>query len=178
MTSHEQSIVLVSIFGTIMNEYKGSKITKGAKELLKSCNTFMANNSGTKHIKSTNKYIVTNEELNKRFLKCIMIGDAIWRKTIDRFSKDSLKVEASELIYAIYGITHEILHKHTPISKKKIDDFMSETIKENAEHSRNGAIAGGYIIQIFSESIGIKMNGSLKAIKNKIARENNGNVHV
>lgn len=178
MTSHEQSIILVSIFGTIMNEYKGSKITKGAKELLKSCNTFMANNSGTKHIKGINKYVVTNDELNKRFLKCIMIGDVIWRKAINKFLKDNLTVDASELIYAIYGLTSDILHKHTPISKGKIDEFMSDSAVGDSNHKRNGAVTGGYIVQLFNEAIGVKINGQLKALKNKIEREVNGNVHV
>jgi hypothetical protein len=100
-----------------------------------------------------------------------MIGDKIWKTALDRYAKQSLTIEAVALIKAVYDFAPEILAKHAHISQKKITDYLNESKDGDARFKTQGAVVGGYLVELLAKEMGIKINGRLGALKNKVQNE-------
>jgi hypothetical protein len=100
-----------------------------------------------------------------------MIGDRIWKNTIDRYAKQGVTIEATSLIKAIYDFAPDVLAKHVHISPRKIEMLLMTATDGNSTQKRDGAIIGGYLTELLAQEMGVKINGRLRALKNKIERE-------
>ena len=170
MNSVQQSIILVSIIGTILSEYEGKEVSSSVSTLKHDCKRFMMAQSGTKTLPFIGARIVdTKKHVN--FLKSVMIGDEIWKQALDRYAKQSVVIEATHLIQAVYDFNPVALGKHAHISKRKIDALSRGAVDGSNKHKRNGAIIGGHLVELLSERMGVKVNGRLRALKNKVKKE-------
>lgn len=170
MTKTQQAIILTSIIGSILDEYQ-DKESVGVISILKhDCKRFMMSQSGTKFLPFVGARIV-NHKLHEQFIRTVMIGDRIWKKTIDRYAKQGITIEATALIKAVFDFSPELMAKYVHISQKKIDALISGATDGDANHKRDGAIIGGYLTELLAQEMGLKINGRLRALKNKIERE-------
>lgn len=171
MTQLQQAIVLVSIIGTILDEYQEKdELTPAVCTLKSTCTRFMNLQSGVKVIPFNGAKIVDHGKY-KRFMQTIKIGESIWRKALDRYAKQKLSIEAVSMIKALYDFTPEILAKHAHISHKKITDYLNESKEGDAKLKTQGAVIGGYLTELLAAEMGIKINGRLSALKNKVAEQ-------
>ena len=170
MNSVQQSIVLVSIIGTILSEYDDGESSVAVATLKHDCKRFMNAQSGTKSLPFIGVRVVDHKK-HENFLKSVRIGDEIWRKSIDRYAKQKVVIEATHLIRAVYDFNPSALEKHAHISKRKIDSLSRGAVDGNDEHKRNGAVIGGYLAELLSGYIGIKVNGRLRALRSKIEND-------
>lgn len=167
MTAIQQTIVLVSIIGTILSEYSDEESTPAIKELKRVCSRFMSAQSGIKMFPFAGAKIVRPTQ-HKRFFDTVMIGDKVWKKALDRYAKQSVTIDAVATVTAIYNFRPQLLAKHAHISSKRIEAYKMDNDKGDAKFQRQGAVIGGYIIEILAEEMGIKINGRLGALKNKV----------
>lgn len=171
MTERQQSIILTSIIGTILAEYKGDKEnTPAIKELKRVCNRFMTAQSGV-IIRPFLGTKVVDKQKHINFLNSIKIGDAIWRKAVTRYASQGITIDAVSVIVSIWEFRPEVLAKHVHISKRRIDDYINESKFVDSNYKTNGAVIGGYLIELLSEEMGSKINGRLRALKSKVQRE-------
>lgn len=170
MNKTQQAIILTSIIGSVLDEYD-DKESKGIISTLKhDCKRFMMAQSGTKTLPFIGVKVV-NSQAHKRFYNSVMIGDRIWQKTINRYAKQGVTIEATSLIKAIYDFAPDVLAKHARISQRKIEMLLMTATDGNSTHKRDGAIIGGYLTELLAQEMGVKINGRLRALKNKIERE-------
>lgn len=171
MTKREQAIILVSIIGTILDEYRDeSEITPPVLLMKGACRNFMKKESGVKYVALIGHRIVDKKK-HKTFASAIFIGDKIWRLALDRYIKESLTIEAVALIRAVYDFAPEILAKYAHISQKRIKDYGAESALGDDKFKMQGAVVGGFLVELLAKEMGIKTNGRLTALKNKVQRE-------
>lgn len=171
MTQIQRAIILVSIIGTILDEYRNQdELSAPVRALKFACKRFMINQSGMREIPFIGKKI-TDARKYQQFAKTVMIGDKIWQKAIDRYASQSITIEATSLIRALYDFAPDLLAKYAHISSKKINDYMAEAIDGDEKCKRDGAVIGGYLTELLAEEMGIKINGRLRALRMKVQRE-------
>jgi len=170
MNSTQQAIILVSIIGTILSEYDDGEASASVATLKHDCKRFMTVQSGTKSLPFIGVRVVDLKK-HENFLKSVRIGDEIWRKSIDRYAKQSVVIEATHLIRAVYDFNPSALEKHAHISKRKIDALSRGAVDGNDEHKRNGAVIGGHLTELLSERMGTKINGRLRALRSKVEND-------
>ena len=117
----------------------------------------------TKSRESSEKTLILQN--NARFF-C----DAIWKKTVDKYAGNGITVEASAFIMAVYDFAPDALNRHVTLSPKLISKLIDQNTDRHAQSSHNGTVVGGYITELLYEELGQKVNGRLRALKNKIAR--------
>jgi len=171
MTKLQQTIVMVSIIGTILDEYKeADELTPAVRNLKFTCKKFMMVQSGTRIIPFIGSKIVDSDR-HKRFVNTVMIGDRIWQKAINRYAGQSVTIEAVSLIKAIYDFAPDLLAKFAHISNKKITSYINESKDGDNTFKRQGAVIGGFLIETLALEMGIKINGRLSALKNKVQND-------
>lgn len=168
MTQLQQAIILVSIIGTILDEYQHKdELTPPVRTLKFTCNRFMDQQSGVKVIPFRGAKIVDHSKY-KRYMATIKIGNRLWQKALDRYAKQKLTIEAVSMIKALYDFAPDVLAKHAHISKRKISDYLDESKDGDAKFKTQGAVIGGYLIELLAAEMGIKINGRLSALKNRV----------
>jgi len=170
MTKNQQTIILVSVIGTILSEYDGSESTKAVRELKFVCERFMKTQSGVKVIPFVGVRIVDPKK-HKQFFDTVMIGDTIWRKALDRYAKQNITIEATALIRAVFNFAPELLSKNANISKKRIDALCNGAVDGDESHKRQGCVIGGYLVELLNKEMGIKINGRLGALRAKVEND-------
>lgn len=170
MTQIQRAIILVSLIGTILEEYRYDELSAAVRALKFACKRFMINQSGTREIPFVGMK-VTDVRKYQQYAKTVMIGDRIWQRALDRYAQDKITIEATSLIRAIYDFAPELLAKYAHISKKKINDYMAEGVNGDEKHKRDGTIIGGYLVELLAEEMGLKINGRLRALRMKVERE-------
>lgn len=100
-----------------------------------------------------------------------MIGDKIWRETIDHFAKQKLKIDAVTLIEAVYLMNEKIITKHTNVKRADFDAYRFENQMRDDETYRNGTAIGGHLMGLMMREAGVAVNGKLRAMKLKIEDE-------
>lgn len=175
MTQIQQAIILVSIIGTIMDEYRNEdELTAPVRTLKFTCKRFMDQQSGVKFIPFRGMK-VTDSNKYKRYMTTIKIGDRIWQRALDRYAKQKLTIEAVSMIKALYDFAPDVLAKHAHISNRKITDYLYESKEGDDKFKTQGAVIGGYLTELLAEEMGVKINGRLSALKNKVENRINTN---
>lgn len=169
MTEVQRCIVMVSVMGTVLSDYDVNDITPEIQEIIDVCQHFMNKQSGI--INTRNGYRIQDRKKYDQFKSSIAIGDAIWQKTIDKYAKNTIMIDAVSMISAIYDYAPAMLHKHTRISKARIDAYIAGGTSRDKAIKLNGVIVGGYITELLAQEMGQTVNGRLRALKNKVARE-------
>lgn len=170
MNSTQKSIILVSIIKTILDEYDDGEKSKAITDLSFVCHRFMKAQSGTVLLPfGLNKVI--DQKKHNNFIKTVMVGDKIWRKTVDRYASNGITIEAISLIDAVYSFDKESLAKHANITPKRIEALRADARDGQQEYKLNGTVIGGYITELLYKEMGQKINGRLRALKNKVVRE-------
>lgn len=168
MTQLQQAIILVSIIGTILDEYRHEdELTPPVRTLKFTCKRFMDQQSGVKVLPFRGAKIVDHGKY-KRYMETIKVGDRLWQKALDRYAKQKLTIEAVSTIKALYDFAPDVLAKHAHISKRKITDYLDESKEGDVKLKTQGAVIGGYLIELLAAEMGIKINGRLSALKNKV----------
>lgn len=171
MTQLQQAIILVSIIGTILDEYRdASELTAPVRAMKFTCKRFMDGESGVKIIPYHGAKIV-NKKKFLNYTSTIKIGDSIWQKSLDRYAKMGITIEAVSLIKAVYDFAPEVLAKHAHISHKKITDYLNESKDGDVQCKTQGTVVGGYLVELLAAEMGIKINGRLSALKNKVMND-------
>lgn len=169
MTEIQRCIVLVSVMGTILSKYEDHEITPAIQDMLDVCEHFMNKQSGIEKIGL--KYKIVNRKKYDQFTSCIKTGGDIWQKTVDQYAKKSITIDAISMISALYDFAPAMFNKHTRISKARIDAYMAGGFSADESIKLNGVVLGGYITELLAQEMGQKVNGRLRALKNKVARE-------
>lgn len=168
MTQLQQAIILVSIIGTILNSYRDEdELTPPVRTLKFTCKRFMDQQSGVKVTPFRGAKIVDHNKF-KRYTDTIEIGNRIWQRALDRYAKQNVHIEAVSMIKALYDFAPDVLAKHAHISKRKITDYLNESKEGDDKLKTQGAVIGGYLIELLAAEMGIKINGRLSALKNKV----------
>lgn len=174
MTQLQQAIILVSIIDIILDGYRDEdELTPPIRTLKSTCTRFMNLQSGVKLIPFHGAKIIDHTKY-KRFMQTIKIGERIWKKALDRYTKQNISIEAVSTIKAIYDFAPEILAKHAHISHKKITGYLNESKEGDDKFKTQGAVIGGYLTELLAAEMGIKINGRLSALKNKVAEQLKG----
>lgn len=178
MTEVQRAIILVSMIGTILDEYKEDELTPAIKELRDVCQRFMDKQSGVETVlvigqfgKRSMQPRVTNPKRHEQFLATIKIGDRIWQGALDRYAKQGIKIDAVATITALYTFAPNVLRKHARITQDRIDAYRAEGWDGDDRHKSAGAVIGGYLTELLASEMGIKINGRLHALKHKIEME-------
>lgn len=172
ISNQQQAIILTSIIGTILKEYDDKEKSKAVSDLQFDCMRFMSSQSGTKFLPFIGTKVVDNKK-HANFIKTVHIGDTIWKKSIDRYAKQSITIEATALIQAVYDFNPQALKKYVHISEKKIKRLTDGATEGDEKLKLNGTIIGGYLTELLSEAMGQKVNGRLKALRAKVERKIN-----
>lgn len=168
MTQLQQAIILVSIIGTVLNVYRDEdELTPPIRTLKFTCIRFMDQQSGVKVTPFRGAKIVDQNKF-KRYTATIEIGNRIWQRALDRYAKQNVHIEAVSMIKALYDFAPEVLAKHAHISHRKITDYLNESKEGNDKLKTQGTVIGGYLIELLAAEMGIKINGRLSALKNKV----------
>lgn len=180
MTEVQRSIILVSMIGVILDEYSGDEITPAIDELQQRCKRFMEKQSGVETVirrsafgRRTIEHRVANPKRHEQYLSCVATGDRIWNTAIDRYAKQNLKIDIISTVVALYGFDPDVLAKHAKIKPEMIDAYRMEG-DAGSNAKRAGAVVGGYMAELLAAEMGIKINGRLRALKNKIENEQKG----
>lgn len=178
LTEIERTIIAVNIIGVILEEYEEHEVSKAIQTLKDKCKNFSRKQSGTEERIVRNKngqrvpaVLIVDAKRHKRYIDASMIGDKIWRETIDHFAKQKLKIDAVTLIEAVYLMNENIILKHTTIKRDDIDAYRFENDMVDEETYRNGTAIGGHIMGLMMREAGVQMNGKLRAMKLKIEDE-------
>ena len=169
MNSLQQAIILTSVIGTILKEYDDGEGGSVVPEMRTRCMRFMKHQSGMRILPFGGARII-DKRRNDQFLRMVKIGDAIWKKTVDKYAGNGITVEASAFIMAVYDFAPDALNRHVTLSPKLISKLIDQNTDIHAQSSHNGTVVGGYITELLYEELGLKINGRLRALKNKIAR--------
>lgn len=164
MTNKQKAIILTSMIGTILSEYDDTESTKAVQELKFVCQRFMFSQSGTVQLPFKGMRIIDAKKY-KNFLHSVMIGDRIWKNALDRYAKQSITIEAVSIVTALYEFDKNVL---THISNRKMDAFKMEAKDGNEDCKRAGYVIGGFLRELLAKEMGIKINGRLMALKNKV----------
>lgn len=169
MTSIQKTIIIASIMSTILDEYKDDQITYGIQTLKDRIDRFMLNRSGVEEVKG--KYRVIDQKRHDDFKFSISIGDRVWSKAVDHYAKNKIKFDAVHTIIALYGFDPDMMAKYAKIKQHMIDTYESEGVSDNDRYCSNGTVVGGYLLELLYEEMGMKVNGRLRALKQKVERE-------
>lgn len=178
LTEIERAIIVMNLIGVILEEYKSEESTKAIKTLKEKCKRFSRRQSGTEERIVRNKIgqkvpavLIVDAKRHKRYINASMIGDKIWRETIEHFAKQKLKIDAVALIEAVYLMNENIILKHTTIKRDDIDAYRFENDMVDEETYRNGTAIGGHIMGLMMREAGVHVNGKLRAMRLKIEDE-------
>lgn len=178
MTSIQKTIIIASIMSTILDEYEEDQITEGIQILKDQIYRFMLNRSGVEERVRTNKLrqrTIVNEVVDHKrhdeFKASIAIGERVWQKAVDHYAKNKIKFDAVHTIEALYGFDPDMMSKYAKIKQHMIDTYKSEGVSDNDRYCSNGTIVGGYLLELLYEEMGMKVNGRLRALKQKVERE-------
>jgi len=178
MIEVKRAIILVSIIGTILAEYEESEITPAIGELRDVCQRFMEKQSGVETVLYTDyrkklvmKPMVTNKKRHAQFIESVGIGDRVWQRSLDRYALQSVTIDAVSTIMAIYSFAPDVLHKHARISRERMEAYAKSGTVGDEKYKRDGAVIGGYITELLAEEMGMKINGRLRALKQKVLRD-------
>lgn len=177
MTEVQRAIILVSMIGTLLEEYKEDELTPAIKELRDVCQRFMEKQSGVEmEIQfdwRRNRVMKPriNKKRHERFLEAVKIGDRIWQGGLDRYASQSVTIDAVSTIMALYEFAPEILHKHARLSRERIEAYRMSGTFGDEKYKRDGAVIGGYLTELLAKEMGMKINGRLRALKHKIEME-------
>lgn len=178
LTEIERTIIAITIIGVILDEYSDEEITAPIKTLKEKCKRFSRKQSGTEERIVRNKkgqrvpaVLIVDAKRHKRYINASMIGDKIWRETIEHFAKQKLKIDAVTLIEAVYLMNENIILKHTTIKREDIDAYRFENDRVDEETYRNGTAIGGHLMGLMMREAGVQVNGKLRALKLKIEDE-------
>jgi hypothetical protein len=178
MIEVKRAIILVSIIGTILAEYKESEITPAIGELRDVCQRFMEKQSGVETVLFTDsrkkrvmKDVVTNKKRHAQFLESVGIGDRVWQGAVDRYASQGVTIDAVSMIMALYDFAPDVLHKHARISRERMEAYANSGTDGDETYKREGAVIGGYITELLAHEMGMKINGRLRALKQKVLRD-------
>ena len=118
------AIIYSSCIGSLVNEWNPNESTRAINDLKIQIKKFMFKRS------RTNK---------KEFLIAIKIGNMAWKKSIDHFAKESLKIDAYSIVIALWGKQSEILTKFTTLSEKRIEKFWLSSPQDHTLESEMNA---------------------------------------
>lgn len=91
-------------------------------------------------------------------------------KTVDKYAKDGITIEAISLIDAVVGFAPEVLAKYVNITPKRVEALRADARDGQAEYKLNGTVVGGYLTELLYAEMGQKVNGRLRALKQKVER--------
>lgn len=173
LTEIERTIIAINIIGVILEEYKDDESTAPIKTLKEKCMKFSRKQSGTEEriVRGSHTVMIVDAKRHNRYVNTSMIGDKIWRESIDHFAPQNLKIDAVTLIEAVYLMNENIILKHTTIKRSDIDAYRFENSKNDEETYRNGTAIGGHLMGLMMREAGVKVNGKLRAMKLKIEDE-------
>ncbi|MDD2267484.1 hypothetical protein [Sulfuricurvum sp.] len=178
MTEIQRTIILVSLIGTVLSTYEEDELSESTRELKNTCIRFSNKQSGVEMVLVRGKFgrrglapEVTNQKRHDQYIETMKIGNAIWQKALDKYGKGSIHFDAVTYVHAIYSFAPDLLHKHARISKEKIDAYMAGWIDGKQSSRNNGAWIGGYLTELLAAEMGMKINGRLRALKQKVEME-------
>lgn len=178
MTEVRRAIILTGFIGTLLTEYEEDEVTPVIRSLIDACTKFTDKRSGVELVMVRGKFgartmtpRITDKKRHDEFLETMKIANTIWNAALDRYAKHSLKIDAISTVVALYKFAPEVLHKHVRIRKEQIEAYASEGNDGDEGNKTAGAVFGGYLVELLAAEMGIKINGRLAALKEKIVRE-------
>ncbi|MDD2267665.1 hypothetical protein [Sulfuricurvum sp.] len=168
LTPTQQSIILVSMIQTILGEYKEDEITSAIANLKAVCLRFTDLQSGVKFLPFIGPKVVDHKRY-QLFIKTKLIADRIWKSTVDRYAAQNVSFDANESIRALWEYNPQMLKKYAKIKERYALAYINDGVPGSDKLQSAGSVIGGYITEMLDKEMGIKRNGRLAALKNKIS---------
>lgn len=136
MTTVERAIIASSLMNTMFMYYRADEINKTAQTVRK----------------KVSKYMRKRSKINRvEFLRVIKICDNAWKRTVDHFADDNIKIEAKATISAVYNNMNDVCVKQIGVREKLFEKFMI-CLTEDAEAEHNSDM----VIEYFLKQIGLE----------------------
>ena len=151
-----KSLIGVSLMNSLFMSYKQGELNSSGELVRKRVAKLMRQRSNSNH---------------QLCLDVIKDTDIAWRKTVNHFLKDNMRIEAKSTITAIYNYMAEDIEKYAGITDKHIEMFMIQTV-DDLQAEKNSSIVVDYLMK----DLGIAKKrslfaGKLNTIKNNLIIE-------
>ena len=152
MTNLQKAIAAATLINTLFNEYKAGQLNSTGEKVRKKIAKFMRQRSKT------------NEA---DFIFSVKKTDEAWRKAINHFAKENMKIEAKTTITAIYNYFAPQMQKFLKLSEAQMEKFAIMGT-DDAEAEANSSTVVDYLV----EQMGIEKKKSAFAGKKLIIKNN------
>lgn len=153
-TPLQHAIMLGTIIGSIMsnyNPYIADERKKPIETIRKRLKKFMFKRSRT------------NE---KEFLGAVAFANIVWRKSVNHFAEQNIKIDAVSTIIRLYDLYAEPLSKYANIHEKQMEAYAYGSEMQDADIEQTSYEVSDYIIEQLSVFTGIKRK-KLNLLKGK-----------